>query len=107
MIQYSKVKPFESKLNLSNKIQAKTFLKLKFSLVHSMSDFKKNYLEFEPWVDWYFSFVVEPRDYVRISKRKPVHYDDDIAVEVLNFRKSLTNFAGKTSALSINNRSNL
>jgi hypothetical protein len=69
-----------------------------------MSDFKANYLELESWKKWYFSIVLDipPAYKGSVGKNKnKVYYDDDIAVEVLNFRKNLKNFAGIALVLDI------
>ncbi len=81
------------------------------SVLESVYQFKSNYFELESWKKWYFSFVVEkPREYNRMARNKgasssqsrnilsnnmkKVQYDDDIAIEVLNYRKNQKNFGG-------------
>jgi hypothetical protein len=68
-----------------------------------MYDFKRNYFELESWKKWYVSFAVDiPVQFKGSSKFKTnsnknvkqVEYDDDIAVEVLVYRKSLIHFGG-------------
>jgi hypothetical protein len=72
------------------------------SLVISIEKFKTDYLELESWKKWYLSLVIDrptsfngKRLFNRIAKTKKVEYDDDIAVEVLTYRKTLRNFGGK------------
>ena len=67
----------------------------------SVSKFKTDYLELESWKKWYMSLVLDmPAAYSGFRKNKEpkqnkqLEYDDDIAVEVLTYRKSLTNFGG-------------
>ena len=63
--------------------------------MRNIYEFKKNNLEFESWKKWYLSFVIEkPRAYKGAKKQKQIIFDDDIAVEVLRYRKELTKFAG-------------
>ena len=73
-----------------------------YSLVLSVSKFKTNYLELESWKKWYLNLVLDmPAAYSgsifrknKEAKKMDLEYDDDIAVEVLTYRKSLSNFAG-------------
>lgn len=67
-----------------------------------MADLKENYLSLESWKKWYINLVM---DEARMMKRnrKQQHqqlkkdlesfdYDDDIAIEVFTYRKSLVDF---------------
>lgn len=75
-----------------------------WSMIDSFYQFKANYLELESWKKWYISFVIDiPAAYkgskVYFRKRtennnKKINHDDDIALEVLSYRKSLTDFGG-------------
>ena len=94
------------------------------SVINAVKQFKQDYLELVSWKKWFFSFFIEqPREYKGgrrpqiiypdgkqqnskiasdkarklLEKMKKVKYDDDdLAVEVLNFRKKLVNFAGSS-----------
>ena len=90
------------------------------SLLDTAIRFKTDYLELASWKKWLFSLVIEhPKGVISIrakkadpnlsasekarkllEKMKKVKYDDDIAIEVLNFRKDLVNYGGKTYKLS-------
>ena len=82
--------------------------------MNSAIQFKTDYLELASWKKWLFSFVIDqPKIYKRgsqmpdvnklasdkakvlLEKMKKVKYDDDIAIEVLNFRKSLVEYGGR------------
>jgi hypothetical protein len=73
--------------------------------------FKTNYLELESWKKWYFSLVIDvppsaikakattkkpnPQGKKELSRAERGDLDDEIAVEVLKYRKNLNDFAGK------------
>ena len=68
------------------------------SLFKSISSFKQNYLNAEQWKKWYVSFVVDrPKRLVLPKKNKNANnqqgdetlsFNYDIALDVLNFRKT-------------------
>lgn len=74
-----------------------------FSLVTTVSNFRTNYLDIESWKKWYISLVLDfPSSFnghkfrkSKDIKKKVFEFDDDIAVEVLTYRKNLYNFGGK------------
>ncbi|RNA29016.1 F-box only 21 [Brachionus plicatilis] len=60
----------------------------------------KSYFELDAWKKWYLSFVLDkpghfkgPKVFFKKSKHNEKDIEDDIAVEVLKFRKQLVNFA--------------
>ena len=63
-------------------------------MFESINNFKENYLSLDKWVKWYISFVVDfpNRNLKRNLFDIPIDFDDDIAVEVLTYRKQLTDF---------------
>jgi hypothetical protein len=80
------------------------------SLVKSIYSFKKNYIELESWKKWYLDLVLDKpvpykaggggrRGGVGSSltfghKQRANNDDDELAVEVLVYRKNLIDFAG-------------
>ncbi len=78
--------------------------------MNSIGELRANYLQLEPWKKWYLSMVVEiPKVYretrvrntgrgdtttpkLRLGGTEKVEYDDVLAIEVFNYRKTLTNF---------------
>ncbi|CAF0951483.1 unnamed protein product [Brachionus calyciflorus] len=66
------------------------------NLMVSVRDFRKNYFTIESWKKWYISFVIENENNLVLRKPKPgdVNYNgDDLAIEVLKYRKQSINFA--------------
>ena len=63
-------------------------------MFESINNFKENYLSLDKWAKWYISFVVDfpNRNLKRNLFDNPIDFDDDIAVEVLTYRKQLTDF---------------
>ena len=61
-------------------------------MFESINNFKENYLSLDKWAKWYISFVVDfpNRNLKRNLFDNPIDFDDDIAVEVLTYRKQLT-----------------
>ena len=68
------------------------------SLVVSLKNIKQNYFELNAWKKWYLSFFLDNPSYAKVVHRKPKQdsseQDNNVAAEVLTYRKSLTNFAG-------------
>ncbi len=75
-----------------------------------MYDFKKNHLEIDAWKKWYLDLVLEkPKPYTGAKQNKKtasskglethnyVVEEDEIALEVLVYRKKLTEFGGLNS----------
>lgn len=69
---------------------------------------KENYFSLEKWVKWYISLVVDLPTYRSVKQNEKINnriidFDDDIALEVLSFRKKLTTFGGKFLSFNILN----
>lgn len=105
MIRFNEKKNLESIILFKSKFETNLFWINSFkSLFDTIVNFKANYLSLDKWAKWYISFIVDlPTAYrgtVKPSDKpyeKIVDFDDDIAVEVLNYRKKLSNFGGKYS----------
>lgn len=79
-----------------------------------MNDFKANYLELESWKKWYINMVVDNPVPFKTSTRgqqpKKSHLskrgdlNDDVALEVLQYRKNLIDFGGWKNLPFINKR---
>jgi hypothetical protein len=73
------------------------------SVIQSMTAFKENFLELNSWKKWYFSFVIDSpsafygkKVYFRTKdKKNSLDEDEDMALEVFEFRKNLKNFGRK------------
>ena len=67
------------------------------NLIQSLYDFKENYLKIEPWRKWYINLVLDKPKAFKGKIKQPnennENHNDEIAVEVLVYRKDLKTFA--------------